>query len=107
MATFPTDVAARVKRATLSCAVDHVPCAVETQHALPSITIANAVRSQRRASRGQRRRESDSALSAAAGRQRALDDAAGAAGAEELAVIKSAENMVCTGVCGRERSQTG
>jgi hypothetical protein len=63
-----------------------VPCAVETQHALLSITIAKAVRSQRHASRGQRRRESDSSLSAAAGRQRTLDDTAeGAAGTEELA----------------------
>jgi hypothetical protein len=107
MATFPTDVATREARATLRFAFDHVPCAVETQHALPSIKITKAMRTQRRASRGQRRRESDSSLSVAAGRQRALDDAAGAAGAEELAVIKSAENMVCTGVCGRERSQTG
>ena len=105
MATFPTDVAARYIRATLSCAVDHVPCAVETQHALLSTTIDNTMRSQRRASRGQRRRESDSALSAAAGRQRALDDAA--AGAEELLAIKSAENMVCAGVCERERSESG
>ena len=81
---------------------------METRHALPSVTITKAVRSQRRASRGQRRRESDSALSAAAGRQRALDDAAaGAAGAEVLSAIKSAENMVCAGVCERERSESG
>ena len=87
-----------------------MPCAVtvETQHTLTSITIAKTMCSQRRAPRGQRRRESDSALSAAAGRQRALDDAAaGAAGAEELAVTRSAENMVCTGVCDQERSETG
>ena len=108
MATFPTDVAAKPKRATLSCAVDHVPCAVETQHALLISTIAKTMRSQRRASRGQRRRESDAALSAAAGRQHALDDAAaGAAGAEVLSAIKSAENMVCAGVCERERSESG
>ena len=109
MATFPTDVAAKPKRATLSCAVDHVPCAVETQHALLSITIAKTMRSQRRASRGQRRRESDAALSAAAGRQHALDDAAaGAAGAEELLGIKSAENMATrVPVYGRERSDSG
>ncbi len=35
------------------------------------------------------------------------DAAAGAAGAEELLVIKSAENMVCTGVCGGGRSESG
>ncbi len=68
---------------------------METQHALLSITIAKAMRSQRR-----RDSESD--------RQRALDDAAaGSAGAEELLVIKSAENMVCTGVCGQGRSESG
>jgi hypothetical protein len=68
---------------------------VETQHALLSITIAKAMHSQRR-----RDSESD--------QQRALDDAAaGAAGAEELLAIKNAENMVCTGVCGQERSESG
>ncbi len=46
-------------------------------------------------------------LFAAAGRQRAQDDADAAAGAEELSVIKSAENMVCAGVCERDRSESG
>ena len=45
MATFPTDVAARLSRATLSCAVDHVPdaplyksTALEGPVPLPAVT---------------------------------------------------------------------
>jgi len=42
MDTFPTDVAARSVRATLSRAVDHVPCARATPNAAEHITIVTA-----------------------------------------------------------------
>jgi hypothetical protein len=44
MATFPTDVAATKERATLSCAVDHVPCAVDGAEAavVGGAAVANA-----------------------------------------------------------------
>jgi hypothetical protein len=50
MATFPTDVAASLERATLSCAVDHVPCARATPNAVELIknVTANATCSSQR-----------------------------------------------------------
>ena len=47
-ATFPTDVAAKLNRATLSLAVDHTPCALATpQTALIIITATAACIKQR------------------------------------------------------------
>ena len=80
-----------------------MPCAVQTQHALLSITIAKAAGHAQPAPRVARAKTPRVrlTLSAAAGRQRALDDAAaGAAGAEELLVVQSVENMACARMCG-------